>query len=1065
VGFKVRLSLVALVVGVLVVVSAPAAQAAGELPRIEKFVATNCKVATCGEEEVETGFFEPKAKITEGEAKAEGFTEAGGRVPYGVTDFKMLTLPEYEGKPAKYSTDNVVPTSIVTHIRTDVAPGLATNPFAVERCTKAEFGEETIPGSTFFTEPKGKCLEAEIGTQDATVYGGPEPPAGFGDLALTGEVYDLVPEETEEMANHQKLAALYGVALELPTELTGFLLAKGFKEAEEKGAKPGVGGFPSLGAQAVLEAKQWYAHTLIKGNVEWGVEARGTGKGDYHDYFEIEVSPELPLIRSRLVFEGTAGPEGTFITNATNCPGVATGNLTTRLTVIDASKEPTEKEFTTPIGLECAGLKFEPAFKLTQGSTVSDAPDSLTTEVSIPQEAAREQSQVKSASFTLPEGMTLDPSAAYGLQDCTPAQAHINSEEFGTNCPDASKVGTVSLEVPTLPPGSLTGSVYLGGPESGPITGPPYTIYVVANSERYGVSVRLKGEVIPNETEGQVTTVFAPPLPEQPFTSIALHFDRGVLTSVANPLVCGTPTGKTSFAPTSTETSSANAAFGASVTGCSAPIPFALSQAAEGEIATGGGHTSFTYGLTRPEGDQYLKEVKTVLPAGLVGEIPDVTLCGEAAANAGTCGPASKIGTVSVAAGSGSSPYVFNGSMYMTGPYNGAPFGLSIVVPAVAGPFNLGNVISRATININPTTAQVTAVSSLPTIVGGIPIRLRSLSVNVNRQGFLLNPTNCTTPLRIESTLTSTTSTVQEGLYSPFPSASPLEGCSGLAFKPTFTASTSGKPSKANGASLVTTITQPAGQANIKSVFVTLPKQLPSRLTTLQKACLAKVFEANPLACAKEAPGSEVGTATAITPTLPVPMTGPVFLVSHGGEEFPALELVLEGDGVRVIVEGKTNIKKGITTTNFATTPDVPVSSITVNLPLGPHSALAANGNICAPTLTMPTIITGQNGKQIKQNTLISPTGCGVQIVGHRVVGNTVYLTIKTFAAGRISGGGSGLTSKFRSLNAASKATTLKIPLSSRGRSRRKPFKVKVRVGFVPKKGAHTSATVTVSFR
>jgi hypothetical protein len=1057
-----RVSLVALVVSALALIalSAPAAQAATELPLIERFVATNCKVETCGEEEVEPGFFEPKAEITPTEAKAEGFTEAGGRVPYGVTDFKMLTLPEFPaGTPAKYSTGNVVPTSIVTHIRTDVAPGLATNPFAVERCTEAEFGEETVPGTTFFTAPSGNCGEAEIGTQDATVYGGP-----FGDLPLTGEVYDLFPEASEKMANGQKLAALYGVALELPTELTGVLLAKGFKEAEEKGAKPGVGGFPSLGEQAGLEAKQWYAHTLIKGNVEWGVEARGTGKGDYHDYFEIEVSPELPLIRSRLVFEGTAGHEGTFITNGTNCPGLLTGNLTTRLTTTDASKETTDKEFTTPIGLECTGLKFEPAFKLTQGSTVSDAPDPLTTEVSIPQEAAREQSQVKSASFTLPPGMTLDPSAAYGLQDCTPAQAHINSEEFGTSCPDASKVGTVNLEVPTLPPGSLTGSVYLGGPETGPITGPPYTIYVVANSERYGVSVRLKGQVFPNATEGQVTTVFAPPLPEQPFTSIALHFDRGVLTSVANPLVCGEPAGTTSFAPTSVETASVNKAFGASVTGCASSIPFGLSQTAEGEIATGGSHTSLSYSLTRPEGDQYLQEVKTVLPEGLVGEIPDVTLCAEAAANLGTCGQASKIGTVSVASGSGSSPYVFNGSVYMTGPYNGAPFGLSIVVPAVAGPFNLGNVVSRATININPTTAQVTAISKLPTIVGGIPIRLRSLNVNVNRQGFLLNPTDCTAALRTEGTVTSTTGTVQVGLYSPLP----LEGCSALAFKPTFTATTSGKHSKATGASLVTTITQLPGQANVKSVLVSLPKQLPSRQTTLEKACLAKVFEANPLNCAKESPGSEVGTATAVTPVLPVPMKGPAFLVSHAGEEFPSLELVLEGEGVRVILEGKTHIKGGITTTDFESAPDVPVSSVTVNLPLGPHSALATERlttNLCTAKLVMPTTITGQNGKQIKQNTIIAPTGCGVQIVGHKVVGNTVYLTVKTFAAGRISGSGKGLSTAYRTLSSAAKATTLKVPLSSKGRAKGRPFKVSVRVGFVPKKGAHSSQSVTVTFR
>jgi len=400
----------------------------------------------------------------------------------------------------------------------------------------------------------------------------------------------------------------------------------------------------------------------------------------------------------------------------------------------------------------------------------------------------------------------------------------------------------------------------------------------------------------------------------------------------------------------------------------------------------------------------------------------------------------------------------------MTGPYNGAPFGLSIAVPAVAGPFNLGTVVTRSTININQTTARVTAESTLPTIVKGVPLRLRSISVNVNKQGFLLNPTNCAVEAT-ESTLTSTFGAVQSGLSTPFQA----EAGGSLAFKPALAASTSGRHSKTNGASLVTTITQAPGQANIKSVLVTLPKALPSRLTTLQKACLAKTFEENPLSCAKVAPGSEVGTATAVTPTLPVVMKGPAFLVSHGGEEFPALELVLEGDGVRIIVEGKTNIKKGITTTDFETAPDVPVSSITVNLPVGPHSALTTeqiNTNLCTAKLVMPTVITGQNGKQVKQNTVIAPTGCGVQIVGHKVVGNTLYLTVRTYAAGRISGSGRGLSTTYRTLGSASKATTLKVPLSRAARSKGRPFKVKVRVGFVPKaKGAHSATTVTVKFR
>jgi hypothetical protein len=1052
---RVRISFVALAVCALVVLSASAAQAATEVPVIEKLVATNCKVRTCGQEQVEPGFFEPKPEVTATEAKAEGFTEAGGRVPFGVTDFKVLTIPG-----GKYSTGTVVPTSLVTHIRTDVAAGLATDPFAVERCTLAEFGKELVPGSGFFTAPGPECDESEIGENDATVYAGNPGEGGAGDLPLSGTVYDLIPGANERMANGAKLSSDYGVALALPKGLTAALLAKGFKEAEAKGAVPGEHGFPSSGEQSFLEAQQWYAHTLIKGNVEWGKETRGTNQGDFHDYFEIEVSPELPLVRSRLVFEGNIG-EGDFITNATSCPG----NNTTMLQITDKSGTTVGKEFTTPIGLEgCESLGFDPKFAFAQSNTLSDQPDELTAEASEEHKPkARDVSQVRSASFTLPEGLTLNPAAAHGLEACTENQAHqegtVFGSQFGVECPIGSKIGTVSLNVPTLPNGSLTGSVYLGAPNSGTITRSPYTMYVVANSGEYGISVRLLGEVVPNEVTGQVTTFFRNP-PEQPFSNLKLNFDRGVLTAIANPLVCGGSLGSTSFTPTSAPSAPSGEPFGVSVTGCASSIPFSLEQKTEYEPASAGGHTSYTLNLHRTEGQQYLQKVSTTLPAGVVGEIPAITLCGEPQASQGTCGPASKIGTATVTAGSGNSPYAFSGPVYMTGPYNGAPFGLSIAVPAVAGPFNLGTIVTRSTIRIDPTSTRVTAESVLPTIVKGIPIRLRSLTVDVTRQGFLLNPTNCSLKAT-ESVLTSTSGTIQSGLASPFQA----EGCSGLAFKPTFTASTSGKPSKANGASLVTTMTQVPGQANVKSVLVTLPKALPSRLTTLQKACLAKTFEENPLSCAKAAPGSEVGTATAVTPTLPVTMKGPAFLVSHSNESFPSLELVLEGDGVRVIVEGKTDIKKGITTTNFETVPDVPVSSITVNLPLGPHSALATERlttNLCTAKLVMPTVITGQNGKQVKQNTTIAPTGCGVQIVGHRMVGNTLYLTVRTYAAGRISGGGNGLKTTYRTLSAASKATTLKVPLSSSGRARRRPFKVKVRVGFVPKKGAHSSATVTV---
>jgi hypothetical protein len=247
-------------------------------------------------------------------------------------------------------------------------------------------------------------------------------------------------------------------------------------------------------------------------------------------------------------------------------------------------------------------------------------------------------------------------------------------------------------------------------------------------------------------------------------------------------------------------------------------------------------------------------------------------------------------------------------------------------------------------------------------------------------------------------------------------------------------------------------------------VLVTLPKQLPSRLTTLQKACLLATFEANPFSCPE---ASLVGGARANSPTLPSKLNGPAYLVARGGAQFPDLDLVLEANGVRVIVKGNTDIKNGITTTNFATTPDVPVSSVTVNLPMGPHSALAAFGNLCTAALNMPTTITAQNGLVFKQNTTIAPKGCGVQIVGQKTSGNTAYLTVKTFEAGRVSGSGSNLTTVANHYNGAQKAASLKVQLSPQGRSKGRPLKVKVRVGFFPKKkGAATStAYATVVFR
>jgi hypothetical protein len=1033
--FHARIWFAALLAGSIMVVAAPAATQAAEPFGVGNFVATNCDTGheTCGEKPAPPGpYSEPKGEITVEEAQKEGFTQAGGHVPNGVTDF-TVTLAG-----GSISTGNAVPAGVVTHIRTDVAPGLATNPQAVPMCSSTEFGKEALEKTGLFEEPKCKP-ESVIGENRVLVYvGGPDVE---------------IPEPGKEEPNVFNLvqptgrSSLFGVALKLPIPLTKAELEKAFAEKGNPLGKP---------TEEFLEKKQYWAHTLIEGNVEWGQEAKGTNAGDYHDYFEIDVSPALPLVRSRLVFNGRAG-EGDFITNATNCPG----NLTSTLTLTEKNGGTARKTFTTPIGLaNCNLVPFLPGFSLTPATTTTEEPNGVTAEITVPHQvkpAEIDTSQVKTASVTLPEGLTLNPSAAHGLQACTPAQARIHSSVFGTGCPEASEVGTVSLEVPGLPPGSLKGNIYLGGPETGPITGPPYIMYVVANSERYGVSVRVKGEVFPNEATGQVTTVFSEN-PEQPFSSIALHFKTGVLAPVANPLQCGLALTTATFTPFSPQSPTASRLSGFGVTGCPATIPFTPAQSTQNQNGNGGGHTSYKFNLERTDGQQYFSQVKTVLPPGLVGAIPAVTPCGEPQASLGTCTAASEIGTARVLAGSGPTPFFFSGPVYLTGPFNGAPYGLSIAVPAVAGPFNLGTVVTRATIQVKQDTAQVIVTSVLPRIVKGVPLRLKRISVDVEKQGFLFNPTSCSafaTESSITGFIPGSSSTATVPLSSPFQVAN----CGALAFKPSFKATTGAKTSKANGASIETTINQPAGQANIKSVRVQLPKQLPSRLTTLNKACLAATFEANPLGCPA---GSYVGGVRANTPTLPAKMKGPAVLVSHGGAAFPDLDLVLEGNGIRVILVGNTDIKKGITTTTFATTPDVPVSSVTVNLPTGPHSALGAIANLCRTPLVMPTTITGQNGKVVKQNTKMNVSGCGVQIVGQKVVGHIAYLTVKTPAAGRISGSGRGLATVFRRLNGAANAATLKVPL---GRGAHGPLTTRVRVGFVPRRGHGSVAFVTVHFR
>jgi hypothetical protein len=289
-------------------------------------------------------------------------------------------------------------------------------------------------------------------------------------------------------------------------------------------------------------------------------------------------------------------------------------------------------------------------------------------------------------------------------------------------------------------------------------------------------------------------------------------------------------------------------------------------------------------------------------------------------------------------------------------------------------------VIVRVGLHIDPNTAQVTATSSpFPQVLDGVPLRIRTISLTLNNPAFTFNPTSCA-QLSIAGMVASTRGAMAS-VSSPFATS----GCKNLPFKPKFSASTAGKASKAAGASLDVRVTSKGGpqagggEANIRSVKVGLPKQLPSRLTTLQKACTEAQFAANPAGCPK---ASDVGTAVASTPVLARPLAGPAYLVSHGGAAFPDLEIILQGEGVELVLDGSTDIKKGITSSTFKTVPDAPISSFELKLPTGKYSVLStdlpekAKYDLCGQKLSMPTEIVAQNGAVLKQTTKIGVAGC-----------------------------------------------------------------------------------------
>jgi hypothetical protein len=653
---------------------------------------------------------------------------------------------------------------------------------------------------------------------------------------------------------------------------------------------------------------------------------------------------------------------------------------------------------TAPIG-GCEAVPFSPQISSSTTSKLSDSASGLNFALTLPDQGLLGQhgiveTEPEKTEVTLPAGMTVNPSAANGLSVCTPAQYHAANGEPGQGCPESSKVGTLVAKTPLLEE-AIEGSVYLAAPHDNPFNS-LLALYIVAKAHERGVLIKQAGLVQANPSTGQLTTTFDG-LPPLPYSSFQFDLREGPRAPLITPQACGTYQTQVKLYPFSNptvpveRTANFNIGSGANGNACAsseAQLPNNPSLQAGTVSPVAGAFSPFVFKISREDGTQHLGAIMATLPEGLLGKLAGVPYCSEAQIATATarssegegaveqsspsCPEASQVGVVNITAGAGSQPYAVQGKAYLAGPYKNAPLSLAVITPAIAGPFDLGTVVVRVALYIDQNTAQIRAVSDpLPTILDGIPLDVRSVSLEMNRAGFTFNPTSCE-PMTVGGEAISTLNQTA-GLSNRFQ----VGGCQGLPFKPAMAITTQGRTSKANGASLNVKVSQKTGEANIHKVDLTLPKVLPARLTTLQQACTEAQFAANPAGCP---PGSFIGTAKAITPVLGVPLTGPAILVSHGGAAFPDVVFLLQanerGSDIRIDLDGKTDIKKGITYSRFETVPDAPIASFETNLPEGPHSVLAATGNLCASKLTIPTELAGQNGALVSQSTKVTVTGC-----------------------------------------------------------------------------------------
>ncbi|MBS1887291.1 MAG: hypothetical protein JSU06_08890 [Actinobacteria bacterium] len=875
------------------------------------------------------------------------YTQAGGHPNYGITDFKIDTYPSLFGLGG-------FPTTFLKDIVVDTPEGLSVNPEALPQCEVEQLEKQACPPSSF-VGINYLTVAAQTPTGSPPKCTAPVPNECL-QARVALPVYNLVPFQ--------------GVP-----SMVGFLTESG----------------PTFVVGSLSPVDQHVTFTI----------------SDIHP-------PSLtspPIIESRLVFFSAKetnvfnpAANGTYLTMPSNCAGGQVSNLrldTQGPPYEEGEASSTEASYTTPTGATgCENVPFNPEIAVTaDGPKAVDSPEPTTVDVGIPWDpsAPIANSYLKVAKVTLPEGMGINPSSGNGLQACTDAQFHYHTNA-AVECPAASKIGSVDIETPSLPNGSITGEVFVGQPLKNGLgafeSGEQFRIFIYAFSKRYGVNVRLEGKVFPNATTGRLTAE-VPENPQATFRHFRLHFfggDNGVLTS---PSICGPNTTTTEFTPWSGNpdhnTPSTTTPMSTDPGGGSCPTSlgarkFAPSYSAATESTAAGKYSPFKVHIGRGDGQQEIKAVNVTLPKGLVAKLAGIPYCGEAelaaaAASGGSaqmahpsCPSNSAIGHVTTAAGTGNTPLSLPGTAYLAGPYKGAPLSMAVITPAVAGPFDLGTVVVRVALNVNPLTAQVNAVSNpIPNVFGGVKLDVRSIDISVDRSKFMLNPTNCAAGATAGTLNGGGSNPANAASWSSYAVSSPFQatGCNKLGFKPTFNARISGPTTRAQNPQIRVVVRARQGDANIARTALNLPSSL-----FLDQGHIKTICTRVQLAAQQCPQNSIYGHAEASSPLLQQTLKGPVYLVSSK-HKLPDLLANLRGQ-INIQLDGVISSKHGGLKTVFNNTPDVPLKSFVLTMKGGKKSLLQNSTNLCKSPQLAILNMKGQNGKTVKNNKLrLNIASCG----------------------------------------------------------------------------------------